>query len=271
MRCRQATYQSIDVHDSDLRARISVGDFCQVRRLVFEDVVDQRNVLQHLVADLGDVAWLVRPVLCACQSTLARQPVLRRQLQRRYVLQDEVTATIVVDPLDGIEHTVSVVDDGRARNLCIRDEGVVAKIIGSNEDAVDGLVYWVVQELRAIWIDIFRVCDVRRNFVLLHGWEGCIDGGEGARGDVVAADGARYGVVVDMCAGILRDVLRPGTASVGGVVVLQIYLAMRSSIGRSFDSLQGSPSPLVGQSHCGCRSSSASSHQCSCPRMLPSS
>ena len=86
MRCRHPTYQSIDVHDSDLRARISVGDFCQVRRLVLENAVDQRNVLQHLVADFSDVAWLVGPVLRACQSTLTRKPVLRRELQRRYVL-----------------------------------------------------------------------------------------------------------------------------------------------------------------------------------------
>jgi hypothetical protein len=54
------------------------------------------------------------------------------------------------------------------------------------------------------------------------------------------------------------------------VVVLRIYLAMRPRIGISFDSLQGSPSPLEGQSHCGCRSSQASSHQCSCLRRLPS-
>lgn len=215
-----ATYQSIDIHDSNLRARELVDDFCQVWRLVLEDVVDQRNILQHLVADLGDVAWLVWPVLCLRQSTLTRQPVLRGQLQRRYVLQDEVTATVVVNPLDGIEYTVSVVDDGRAHDLRIRNESVVAKIIGSNEDAVDSLVRWVVHELRAIWVDVFRVCNVGRDLVLLHGWEGCINGGEGAWGNVVAADGTRHGVVIHVRAGILRDVLWPGTSSIGGVVIL---------------------------------------------------
>ena len=181
-----------------MRARVSVGDFCQVRRLVLEDVVDQRNVLQHLVADLGDVAWLVGPVLRTRQSTLARQSILRGKLQRRYVLQDEVTATVIVDPLDSIKQTVGVVDDGRALNLCIRNESVVAKIIRSDEDAVDSLIFWVVQELCAIRVDVFRVCNVGRNLVLLHGWEGCIDGGEGARGDVIAADSSRHGVVVDV-------------------------------------------------------------------------
>jgi hypothetical protein len=57
------TYQSVDVHDSNVRAWELFYNLCQVRRLVLEDVVDQRNILQHLVADLGDVARLVGPVL----------------------------------------------------------------------------------------------------------------------------------------------------------------------------------------------------------------
>lgn len=262
------TYQSIDVHDSDVCTWVSVDDFCQVRRLVLEDSVDQRNVFEHLVADLGDVARLVRPVLRTRQSTLTRKPVLWGQVQRCHVLQDEVTTTIVVDALNGIEHTVGVVDDGGAGDLCIRNESVVAKIIGSDEDAVNGLVLWDVQELCAILVDIFRVCNVGRDLILLHGWERCIDRGEGARGDVVTADSARHGVVVDIRAGVLRDVLWPGATAVGRMVVLQIYLAMEPKIGISFDSLQGSPSPLEGQNHCGCRSSQASSRQCSCLRRL---
>lgn len=49
--------------------------FCglgQVRRLILEDGVDQRDVLVHLVADLGDIVGLVGPVLSSLQSTLAR-------------------------------------------------------------------------------------------------------------------------------------------------------------------------------------------------------
>lgn len=220
------TYQSIDVHDSDVCTWVSVDDFCQVRRLVLEDSVDQRNILQHLVADLGDVARLVRPVLRTRQSTLTRKPVLWGQVQRCHVLQDEVTTTIIVDALDGIEHAVGVVGDSGTGDLCIRDESIVSKIIGSDEDAVNSLVLWDVQEFCAILVGVFRVCNVCRDLVLLHGWERCIDGGESARRDVVAANGARHGVVVDVRTGVLRDVLWPWAAAVGRMVVLQIYLAM---------------------------------------------
>lgn len=147
------------------------------------------------------------------------------QLQRCYVLQDEVTATIVVNALYGSEDAVGIVDNGSTSDLCIRDESIVAKIIGPDEDAVNSLVWWVVHEFCTILVDIFRVCDVRRNLVLLHSWEGCVNGGKGTRGDVVAANGARYGVVVDIRAGVLCDVLWPGSPSAGGLVVLQDYLA----------------------------------------------
>ena len=132
-----------------------VDNFGQVRCLVLEDIIDQRNVLQHLVADLGDVARLVRPVLRSRQATLARQSVLWGQLQRRHVLQNEVTASVVVDALDGTKHTVGVVDNGGTGDLCIRDESIVAKIVGPDEDAVNSLIWWVVHELCTILVDIF--------------------------------------------------------------------------------------------------------------------
>jgi hypothetical protein len=57
------TYQSIDVHDSNVCAWESLDNLCQVRSFVLENIVDQRNVLQHLVADLSNIARLIGPVL----------------------------------------------------------------------------------------------------------------------------------------------------------------------------------------------------------------
>lgn len=215
-----ATYQSVDVHNSNMCTWELFDNLRQVRRLVLEDSVDQRNVLQHLVADLGDVAWLVEPILCALQAALARQSVLWEQVQRRHILQDEVTAAIVVDTLDSSKNAVGVVHNSSASDLRIGDESIIAEIIGSDEDAVNSLIWRVVHELRAVLINILRVCDIGRNLILLDSREGSVDGSKGAWGDIVAADSARYSVVVDVRARILRDVLWPRTSSTGGIVVL---------------------------------------------------
>lgn len=193
------TYQAINVHDSNLRTREALGDLCQIRRLVLEDRIDQRHVLEHLLADLGDVARLVFPVLRSRQSAFAGQAVLRRQIQRCDVLQDEVTAAVVVDALNGVEDAVGVVDDSGACDLRVGDEGVIAEIVGADEDAVDGLVWWVDHEFRAVLVDVVRVCDVGRDLILLNSREGSVNGGECARSDVVAAHGTGDGVVVDIC------------------------------------------------------------------------
>jgi hypothetical protein len=202
------TYQTVDVHDSNVRAWELLHDLGQVRRLVLENSVDKRNVFEHLVADLGDVARLIRPILRSFQTSLTRETVLWRQLQRRHVLQDKVAAAIVVDALDRSKNAVGVIGDAGAGYLGIRDEGVVTKIVRSDEDAVHGLVWWVVHEFGSIH-DVFGVGDVGGDFVLLNGREEIAHGPETAWGNIIVADGARHRVVINVGTRVLRDVLRP--------------------------------------------------------------
>jgi hypothetical protein len=139
-------------------------------------------------------------------------------------LQNKIPSTVVVYALDGFEHTVGVVDNCGPCDLRIGDESVIAKIVRSDEDAVDSLVWWVVHEFRAVLVDILGVGDVGRDLVLLDGRKEVVDSGEGARSDVVTADSTRNCVVVDVCAGVLTNVLWPRAATIGGVVILQIVL-----------------------------------------------
>ena len=214
------TYQPVDVHDGNVRAGEAVRDFGRVGCFVLKNGIHQRDVLEHLVADLGDVAGLVFPVLGGFKAAFAGKAVLRRQVQGRDVLEDKVAAAVVVDALDGVEDAIGVVDDAGAGYLGIRDESVVAKIVRSDEDAVHGLVWWVVHELRSVLVDVFGVGDVGGYFVLLDGWERSVDGCERAWSNVIAADGARHSVVVYVCTRILCDVLRPRTSTRSGMVVL---------------------------------------------------
>jgi hypothetical protein len=141
-------------------------------------------------------------------------------------LQNKVSTSIVVYALDGFEHTVGVVDNCGACYLRIGDESIVAKIVRSDEDAVDSLIWRVVHKFRTVLVDILGVGDVGRDLVLLDGGEEVVDSGKGAWGDIVTADSTRNCVVVDVCAGVLSNVLWPRTATIGGVVVLQIMLAI---------------------------------------------
>lgn len=144
-----------------------------------------------------------------------------REVQRRHVLQDEVAAAVIVDALDGVEDAVCVVCDGFVCDLGICDEGVVAEIVGSDEDAVYGLVRWVDHEFRPVAVDVAGVGDVCRDFVSFYVWE--VEGVARnlAWGDVVTADSAGYGVVVDIGARVLGNILRPRPSAIGGHVVLR--------------------------------------------------
>jgi hypothetical protein len=151
---------------------------------------------------------------------------LRSEVQRRNILENEVPSTVVVYALDRFEHTVGVVDDRGACDLRVGDESIVAKVVGSYPDSVDSLVWRVVHEFRTVLVDILGVGDVGRDLVLFDGRKEVVDSSKGAWGDIVTADSARNCVVVDVCGGVLSNVLWPRAATVGGVVVLQIVLAI---------------------------------------------
>jgi hypothetical protein len=142
------------------------------------------------------------------------------EVQRRNVLENEVPSTVVVNALDRFEHAVGVIDNCGACDLRIGDESVVAQVVSAYEDAVDSLVWRVVHEFCAVLVDILGVGDVGRDFVLLDGGEEVVDSGKGAWGDIVTADSTRDCVVVDVCARVLSNVLRPWAATIGRVVVL---------------------------------------------------
>jgi hypothetical protein len=148
------------------------------------------------------------------------------EVQRRNVLENKVPSTVVVYALDRFEHTVGVVDNCGACDLRVGDESIVAKVVCADEYTVDSLVWRVVHEFRTVLIDKLGVGDVGRDFVLFDGGEEVVDGGKGAWGDIVTADSTRNCVVVDVCAGVLSNVLWPRATTVGGVVVLQIVLAI---------------------------------------------
>jgi len=132
------------------RTRESLRNLHGIRRAVFEDGVDQRDILHHLVADLGVVAGLRVPVLVVPNATVLGKRVDRRQIQRRDVHEDEVTAAVVVDSRELIEDAVGVVVDVGAVHLSILDEGREAKIIGADPHGVHRGVAGIVHELGAV-------------------------------------------------------------------------------------------------------------------------
>lgn len=229
-----------------MRTRVALGDLNLVRRLVLEHSVDERHILVHLVADLREIARLVRPVLRSVQSTLTRETILWVQVQRRNILDDEVAAAVRVHSVELVVDALSVVDDVGAGDLAVGDEGVVAQVIGTNEDAVDGLVWRVDHEFSVVRVVVVRVLNVGRDFVLSYGGEWRIDGGEEARCNVVVAYGAGDGVIVDVCPGILCHVLRPRASTISGIVILPHLLVTFSSLSDVRALTAGSTQPTGG-------------------------
>lgn len=218
-------------------------------RAVLVDVIHGRHFLGHAVADVGEIVRLVLPVLVWTDTAGVREPVKGRELQRRGVHEDEVAGARVVEAGHLLVDAVGVGGQVGAADLAVGEERVVVEVVGADPDTVDGLGRRDVQEgLVGRWVGVGFVCEKGREFVGLNVREVGVDGGEEARGDVVGADGARDCVVVDLDAGVLVDVLWPGTSARGRVVVLFIH--QLRPFENSFMILQvGSPILRAGLSH----------------------
>lgn len=128
------TYQSIHIHKGEVSTRELFGKKDLVGCAVLVDIVDCSHSLKHTTPDLCRVGRLLRPVLSGVQTTLTRQTVLRGQLQRRNILQNKVSSSRVVETRELLVDTVNVVRDDFTGDLTVVDEGVVAKIVGADED-----------------------------------------------------------------------------------------------------------------------------------------
>ena len=212
--------ETVHVHHGEAGAGETVHDLDHVRRAVLVDGVDGHDLLQHAVGDGGQVVLrLGWPVLVVADAALAGQTVEGGQLQGSNVLEDEETRAEVVERLHLIEDAVHVGDKGCARDLAVGDESVDAEIVGADPDTVDGAVCWGVDKLGTVGGGVGAVGNVGGNLILLNCWKVGVDGGEDTRSDVVGADGAGDGVVVEVGASVLLDVLGPCATTVGGVVV----------------------------------------------------
>lgn len=149
-----------------------------------------------------------------------RRGIKRSQIDWSHILQNEVSTSVVVDTLDLCKDAVHVGRDVCSWDLRVCEKGVVAEIVGADPHGVDSFVLRSNEEFGSIGLDIFAVCDVGWDFVLLDSRKVGVDGRKGSRGDVVAADRAGYGIVVEVDAGVLFHVLRPRSTTRGRLVVL---------------------------------------------------
>jgi len=188
------------------------------RHAVLEHAVHRRAELLHLVAVLGGIRRLVRPEVARAQAAGVREPVQRRQVQRRRVHQDEVAGARGVDAVEGGEDAVDVVGDGLAVQRAGREQRVVAQVVRADPHAVDGIVGLAVREecvgVRG-GVDEGGVGLVGGHLVAEHVGEGAIDGREVAVDHLVCADGAGDGVVEERGAAVDGHPARPGDAAAG--------------------------------------------------------
>lgn len=216
-------HQTMHIIHRKMATGIPPIDLDRKRRTVLIHGIDQRQLLQHDIRDLCNIAArslvLVRPILRRGQPAFAREPVLRVQVQGRDVHDDEVPAPVGVDARQLVVHAVEVALDGRAGDLGVGDEGAVAEVVRADPDRVDGCVGIVVHELGAVLV-VVAVIEVGRQLVAGDVGERGVYGSEGAGGDFVGADGTGDGVVVEIYTGVLFYVLRPWASAICCSVVL---------------------------------------------------
>ena len=221
--------EAVHVHDGKVGAWEAVHNLDHVWGAVLVDGVDGDYLLEHAVGDGGKVLLrLGWPVLVVADTTLAWKTVERSKLERSYVLENEEAGAEVVKRLNLVEDTVHVGDEVSAWDLAVGEDSINSEVIGADPDAVDGALCWSVDKFGSVSGGICAVGNVSRNLVLLNGWKVGINGGEDTRGNVVGADCARDGVVVEVGTSVLLDVLGPCTTTIGSVVVLKVNVSDNS-------------------------------------------
>jgi hypothetical protein len=150
--------------------------------------------------------------------------VLRDQLQRREVQQDEVAGAALVQAVYYVVHAVDIIAERLACDLAVGEEGVVSDVVCADPDGVDGGGGGAGEEGGAVGGDVFGVGEVGGELVVEDVRERCVDAGEPARGYGIGADCAANGVVVQGAVGVDGGVTRPDEAAGGGFVALWAVL-----------------------------------------------
>lgn len=99
--------------------------------------------------------------------------------------------------------------EGHTGDLLILDKRIIPEIIRPVPNRIHRAAGIVVEEFLPVLLHKFGILQVRRNFVFLNAWERLVDQREPARGDVVRAYGTGDGIVVEVGARVLHDVLAP--------------------------------------------------------------
>lgn len=209
--------QPPDIKIRNIRPRPRIIHTGLKRRPILVNRIDGIHRLEHAVGDLRDVAageiFLIGEVLGLVEAAVRGVRVLRDEEQRREVEEDEVAGAAGVQRVDDVVHAVDVVGEDFARDLAVGEEGVVADVVGADPDGVDGGVGRPREEGGAVDGEEFGVGEVGGEFVAEDVWEGGVDGVQGARGDLVGADGAGDGVVVKGAVGVVGGVAGPDEAA----------------------------------------------------------
>ena len=93
--------------------------------------------------------------------------VLREQIQRREIHQDEVPASIGVEGVECRKHAVRVVDQRSAGNLGIGQESAVAKVVCADPDRVDGILSTTSEKFGPVCGRVLGVGEEGGQFVFL--------------------------------------------------------------------------------------------------------
>lgn len=176
--------QGINVEVSDFDIVPTLGDLCLKGSAVFEDFVDCGYRFIDFPGDGGDVlAGFVGVEFRSRQTAICRDCVLRQELQRSQIHEHKVPSTILVQLIHSIINTINIILQRLASDLGIGEEGIVAEIVGSNPDCVDGVASGAGEEFLVCGaVSVFGVCNEGREFVGLDRGEGGVDCGEVARG-----------------------------------------------------------------------------------------
>lgn len=150
---------------------------------------------------------------------MSGQTVQSAELQRHHIVENKVTASVVVHRLDLVVYTIKIGSEVGAWHLRIGDECINAEIVGADPEGIDRLVGGNVEEVFTIDL-VLLVGKVCWHLILRDGGKVLVNGIQNARSNVVGANSARDGVVVQVGPSVLLDVFYPGAASIWGIVVL---------------------------------------------------
>jgi len=222
----------VDIVQSKVRSGIPIRHKLLKWQLELEDLVHARELLLNLERDGSQVSRLVGPVFIVADAALAGIRIQRREPQGRVVEEHEIARALGVEGVEDGEDAVGVVGQRVAGHLRVGQVRADAQVVSADPQRVDGVGGRAFRREVGLaeggvvgrsGAEGGGVGDEGGDLILQDGGEVAERGGQEARRDVVGADGARDGIVVELqlrrpgagdgLAGVLDDVARPGTAA----------------------------------------------------------